>query len=272
MPDLIVRERTVQIEGRRMGYREAGAGWPVVLLHAFPLSSRIWDPQLERTPEGWRFIAADLRGFGASAMGESTPITVDDYARDIGALMDALELDSAVICGLSLGGYVALAMYRQVAARFAGLVLADTRPQADTPQAREGRMKMRECLSVEGPAGVADQMLPALLSEDTRARKPELAAMVHGMIAGASAAAIDAAIGAIATRPDSTPGLDAISCATLVLVGALDAITPPADAGAMQRAISRASLVIVPEAGHLSNVERPDVFSQALSDFLLARL
>ena len=244
-----------------MSWLEAGAGWPVVLLHAFPLNAEMWRPQLERVPDGWRFIAPDLRGVPS----------MEQYAAEIGGFMDSLGLDDAVIAGLSMGGYIAFELYRQAPARFTGLVLADTRPQADTPAGREGRKALRERLARDGTRAVADQMLPKLLSARAHTDDAALVARVRAMIEDASPAGVDAAIEALMNRPDSTPDLPRIACATLVVVGELDEITPVADAEAMERALPRSTLTVVPAAGHLSNLEQPDVFSRLLSDFLLAR-
>jgi pimeloyl-ACP methyl ester carboxylesterase len=274
----MIKERQMQTGRGHMSWLEAGAGWPVILLHAFPLRAEMWRAQLEHVPPDWRFIAPDFRGFGGSRAvtlppeGGSDGASVDDYAADIGDLMDCLELDDAVIAGLSMGGYVAFAMYRQAPARFNGLILADTRPQADTPAGREARTRMREQLARGGTAAVADEMLPKLLSPQAPIENAELVRRVRGMIEGADVAGVDAAIGALMSRPDSTPDLTRISCATLVLVGEHDGITPAADAEAMQRAIPRSTMTVVPGAGHLSNLERPDTFTRVLADFLLARL
>lgn len=248
----------------RTAWLEAGAGWPVILLHAFPLRAEMWRPQLEAVSEGWRFIAPQLHGVGA--------ISMDDYADDVLALMDSLEVENAVIGGLSMGGYVAFAMFRRDPSRFTGMFLADTRSQADTPQARDGRVRMREVLAKDGPRGVADQMLPKLLTEATRRDRPEVAGHVRAMIESTPGAAIDAAIGALMARPDSTPDLSRISCATLVVVGALDEITPASEAELMQRAIPRSTLSVIPGAGHLSNLEQPEAFSRTLEDFLRGHL
>lgn len=270
----MVRERQMKTGRGPMAWLEAGAGWPVVLLHAFPLDADMWRPQLERVPDGWRFIAPDLRGFRGTPLDlpEGGRAGIDDYAADVGDLMDCLELDDAVIAGLSMGGYIAFAMYRQAPARFNGLVLGDTRPQADTSAGREARAGMRERLAREGPRGVADQMLPKLLSAGAPADQPALVARVRDIIERADPAGLDAAIVAMMNRPDSTPDLPRMACATLVIVGELDEITPVADARAMQAALPRSTLTVIGGAGHLSNLERPDQFSRALADFLLARL
>jgi pimeloyl-ACP methyl ester carboxylesterase len=268
-----IRERSMETARGRMAWLEAGAGWPVVLLHGFPLTADMWRPQLEAVPDGWRFIAPDFRGFGRflppSGGGD---LTMDDYAADVFALMDSLELDDAVIGGLSMGGYVTFAMHRLGPARFTGMILADTRPQADTPQGRDGRVKLRAVLGDEGPRGVAAQMLPKLLGEEARQEGADALRETRRMIEQSAPAAIDAAIGALMGRPDSTPGLPAIACPTLVLVGEHDEITPVADAEAMQRLIPRAALCVIPGAGHLSSLEQPAVFSRGLADFLVARL
>lgn len=272
-----IAARQMQTARGTMAWLEAGAGWPLLLLHAFPLDAEMWRPQLERVPEGWRFVAPDLRGFGRrTAMPPPRAASIrggghliDEYAADVGALMDGLELDAAVIAGLSMGGYVALAFYRQAPSRFARLVLADTRSQSDTAEGRAGRVALRARLAAGGAAAVADAMLPKLLSD---AADPTVIAHVRSLIESADPAAIDAAIVAMMERPDSTPLLPRISCATLVLAGERDVVTPAADAEAMQRAIPRAVLTVLPNAGHLSNLEQPGHFSRALADFLLAQL
>lgn len=263
----MVTERAMETERGAMAWLESGAGWPVILLHAFPLHAGIWRPQLDAVPQGWRFIAPDLRGFGRFLPPAET--SMDDYAADVFSLMDALKLEDAVIGGLSMGGYVALAMHRQAPGRFTGLVLADTRPQADTPQAHEMRQQLRELLKTGGPRALAEQSLPKLFSA---AAPKDVVDRTRAMIESAPPAAIDAALVAMINRPDSTPGLAAINCGTLVVVGERDEITPAADAEAMQRAIPRSTLCVIPGAAHLSSLEQPELFSRALGDFLLARL
>ena len=269
-----IKKRSIETSGRRIAWLESGAGWPVILLHAFPMNADMWRPQLAAVPDGWRFIAPDLRGFGQTPFSNEADgrLALDDYASDMGCLMDALELDSAIIGGLSMGGYVTFAMFRQAPPRFSGMILADTRPQADTQQAREGRVRLREVLAQEGPTGVAEQMLPKLLSERTRRERPALVDHTRRIAVSNQSRAIDAAIVAMMDREDSTRDLARISCATLVIAGADDSVTPVADAESMHLAIPRSILTIIPDAAHLSNVEQPEAFSKALSDFLVAHL
>jgi 3-oxoadipate enol-lactonase len=269
----MIREAHVTIGDRTTRYLEAGAGWPVVLIHAFPLNADMWRPQLERVPQGWRFIAPDLRGFGpAGPQAAPETATVDDYGRDVGVVLDRLGIDCATIGGLSMGGYVTFAMLRQSPERFTGLILADTKSAADTPEGRAGRTRMIELVRASGPSAVADQMLPKLLSAATRRTRPEVEARVRQMIESTSTPAIVAALEALSNRPDSTPDLAGVRRPALIVVGAEDALTPVADAEAMDRGIARSTLVKLPDAGHLSNLESPDQFSKALGDFLASSL
>jgi len=272
MIDDMVRESRATINGGTVRYLDAGSGWPVVLIHAFPLDADMWRPQLERVPEGWRFIAPDLRGFGPHAVPAAASITLDDMAADISALLDELAIDPAVIGGLSMGGYITFALFRRAPERFSGMILADTRAQADTPEGLEGRRQMIATARARGPAAVADSMLPKLLGKTSFDRRPDLPQRVRAMIERSRTDGIVAAIEAMMARPDSTPDLSRISCPTLVVVGEEDMVTPVTDAVALQNQIGRSRLVILPQAGHLSNLEVPDGFALALADFLASNL
>jgi pimeloyl-ACP methyl ester carboxylesterase len=257
---------------REVRYLESGAGHPCVLVHAFPLSADMWRPQLEEPPQGWRLIAPDLRGF----RGPSSPpvvasigfLAMDDYARDVFALLDALEIPGAVICGLSMGGYVAFAMWRLARLRIRGLVLADTRAGADSADARGRRREMLSLLAGRGTAGVADVMLPGLLGRSSHRSRPGVVAGVRGLIAANAPAAIAAAIGALMNRPDSTPHLPEIDVPVRLIVGEEDTLTPPDLAEEMRRLLPAADLTTIREAGHLSNFEAPGPFNAALAEYL----
>jgi len=263
-----VTRRTIETVRGPMSWLEAGAGWPLVLLHAFPLTAEMWRPQLESAPVDWRFIAPEL----GSAVPAAGARTIDDYANDVAALLDALLIDDAVIGGLSMGGYVTFALFRKAPLLFSGMILADTRAQADTEEGRVGRMRMRELLGRDGAKAIADQMIPKLLSERARREQPDVAGRVRAIIETSPPRAMDAALDAMMRRPDSTADLPQISCATLIVVGEDDGLAPVTDADAMHRAIERSVLVTLPRAGHLSNLEQPEAFSRALADFLMAHL
>jgi pimeloyl-ACP methyl ester carboxylesterase len=239
----------------------------LVLIHAFPLNARMWEGQLALADGGWRVIAPQLRGVDGAA-GDPPTASMDDYAADIVDLLDGLHIQTAVIGGLSLGGYVVFAMLRHAARYVQGLILADTRPQADTPEGVEGRKRLLQLVQEKGPSAVADEMLPKVLGETTRTTRPDVVARVRSLVLANSADAIAGAIRALMTRPDSTPLLSSIHCPTLILVGEEDAVTPPAVADEMHRSIHGSELTVIPGAGHLSNVEQPELFNSALARFL----
>lgn len=266
----MVCDAEFKIGQRRIRYLHAGAGWPVVLLHAFPLSAEMWRPQLDHVPDGCQFISPDLGGFGGSSPLPAS--TMDAFVDDVVALLDHLEIDRATIGGVSMGGYIAFALFRKVPERVTALVLANTRPQADTPEGREGRLKMRQLVAQSGVSAVADQMLPKLLGETSRRERPDLTARVRALIEANTADGVRAAIDAMMTRADSTDLLQRIGRPTLIIAGAEDTLIPRAAADAMHTGIARSRLVVLEGAGHLSNVETPEAFSDALADFLSSNL
>jgi pimeloyl-ACP methyl ester carboxylesterase len=253
--------------------RGAGGGLlgTLVLIHGFPLSARMWEEQLVLAAQGWRVVAPQLRGFD-NTPSSSVASSVDDYAGDLVDLLDGLHIDQAVIGGLSMGGYVTFALFRHAARYFRGMVLADTRAQADAPQAIEGRQRMLQAVNERGPVAAADEMLPKLVCDATRAERPGVVEALRAMIVGNRRETVAGAIAALMSRPDSTPLLPAIHCPTLILVGDQDAITPPALSEEMQRGIPGAELVVIPGAGHMSNMEQPAAFNAALARFLERRV
>ncbi len=256
------------VNGRQRRYLEAGAGRPVVLIHAFPFSADMWRAQLNRVPDGWRFIALDLPGFGGSSIAGEQPPSMDDYAADVLDLMDALAIERAVIGGLSMGGYITFALFRKASARFSGMILADTRPQADTPEGLKGRRALLELARTSGVRAVADDLIPKLVGETSRRERPHVVDEVRRLIEASSVDGVTGAIHALMTRQDSTPDLARICCPTLVIVGREDPVTPVQDAERMHEAISDSRIVVLPRAGHLSNLETAEEFSGALGDFL----
>lgn len=255
---------------RRLAYLRAGAadGSVLVWLHAFPLTAEMFHPQLDSPPGGWRLLAPDLPGLGHSDDHELPGVALDDYAHAVVGLLDRLAIERAVVGGVSLGGYVALALARLAPRRLGGLILADTKAPADTETAREGRTRMLEILSEQGPGGVADDMLDKLLGETSRRDRPGLVSDVRSFIVTNNPEGIRRAILRLRDRPDAVPGLARIAVPTLVLVGSEDAITPTSEAEALAAGIPNASFEIVPAAGHLANLEHPAAFNTAVGRFL----
>ena len=266
----MARIRTAEVNGRRTRWLEAGgadARRALVWLHAFPLSAEMWRPQLAAPPAGWRVIAPDLSGCGGSE-DHDRRAHIDDFAADLDGLAELLALDRFVLGGLSMGGYAAFAYLRLRPERVEGLVLCDTRSAADTPQARAGREKMLRLLQDRGVHGVADEMLPRLLGKTSLDQRPELEGRVRGLILSNSSFGLARAIARLRDRPDATPQLAALQMPALVMVGEEDAITPVDDARAMAAAIPGGTLVTVPKAGHLSNMENAEAFNGAVGPWL----
>lgn len=266
--------RVAHLPSRSVRYFEAGSGRTLIFLHAFPLSADQWLPQLHRVPPGWRFIAPDLRGFRGSGPAYEDPgvhgVTMDGYVQDVLELLAHVEADRAVVCGLSMGGYVALALQRRAPQRVSGLLLANTRAGADSPDGRAARDRMIDLVTREGPAAIAREMTPKLLGATAHRDQPELADVVSDMIRMNAGETIAAAVAAMRDRPDSTPSLSSIACPTWIVTGAEDALVPPAGSEAMHHAIAGSHLVVLPRVGHLSNIEAPMAFSEAVGALLAA--
>lgn len=256
----------MEVIDEALAHAEVGRGLPVVLLHAFPLNRSMWDPQIAALFGECRCIAPDLRGFGDSPRGG--PHTMDRYADDVAALLDALQIDRAVIAGLSMGGYVALALWRRHRTRIRALVLADTRASADTAEGAQKRIDLIAVARSQGVGAVIDKQLPGLVGKSTREKQPDLVERIRSIMARSSVEGIVGGLEAMRTRPDSTDLLAGIDVPTLIVVGAEDTVTPLKDARAMHAAIPSSRLEVIPEAGHLSNLERPAAFNTALSDFV----
>ena len=240
-----------------------------VLLHGFPLGANQWEPQMRSIPAGWRLITPDLRGFGGSTELDSlSAMAISDYAGDVVDLLDELAVPRAVIGGLSMGGYVALALLQGAPQIIEGLVLADTRATADSPEGRANRRNMLALVDREGPSGVAREMMPKLLGKTTRELNPSAEAQVRLLIKQQAPVAIRSAIHRMMHRPDSTALLPQVTVPTLVIVGEEDELTPPEDSRRIAEAVPGATLVTIPGAGHLSNLEQPDAFNAALNGFL----
>ncbi len=246
----------------------SGAGTPLVLLHAFPLDGRMWAPQVEALAGTYQVIGPDLRGFGAAKDQAVEEASMDLLADDLLRLLDDRELDRVVLGGLSLGGYVALAFMRRHADRVSGLVLLDTKATADADQAREDRLKMADRALAEGTGFVPEVMLPKLLGETSREHRPEVVEKVAGLIREQSPQAIAGAQRGMAARAATTDLLGSIAVPTLVVTGEEDAVTGPEVGRDLAAGIPGARFLLVEEAGHLSNLEQPEIVNEALLDFL----
>ena len=257
------------INNVQLAYDDHGVGLPVIFLHAFPLNRRMWEGELlALLGEGrYRLVALDWRGFGESEITNGIS-SMELFADDVAGLMDALGIQNAILCGLSMGGYAAFAFLRKYPQRVAGLILADTRPGADTPEAQANRENVAQIAETRGTGAIADLQVPRLLSEYTRRHHPEVEARVRQLIDEATPQGIAAASRGMAQRADSTELLGGITCPTLVIVGEQDALIPPAVTQDYASRIPGAQFAVIPQAGHLSNLEQPEAFLQAIGGFL----
>jgi pimeloyl-ACP methyl ester carboxylesterase len=246
----------------------AGEGRPLVLLHAFPLSSVMWQEQLDGLVGAARVIAPDLRGFGASPMGAGEP-SLDLMADDVAVVLDRYDVDSAVVGGLSMGGYVAMALLRRHPDRIAGLVLADTKAGADPDPAREKRHRIADRLERErSPDALVDEVLPALTGATTSRERPDVPTRVRAMLEEVDPAAAAWAQRAMAARPDSHADLRAAQVPALVVWGDEDELSTRDDSEAMAAALPQGRLAVLEGAGHLSAIETPEAFTGVVADFL----
>lgn len=246
---------------------EAGSGVPLVLLHAFPVSSAMWDEQRDRLADRCRVITPDQRGFGRTPLGPDEP-NLDRCADDVAALLDRLGLDRVVLGGLSMGGYVLLAFLRRHAARVRAVLLADTKAGADPEAGRANRLRIAEDVERDGSGVLVDQVLPNLLGRTTSEQRPEVVSRVRSMVEAAPPASAAWAQRAMAARPASFDVLSATDVPALVVVGDEDTLSPPDDARAMADALPQGRLVVLPGAGHLSSIEVPDAFAEAVAEFV----
>jgi 3-oxoadipate enol-lactonase len=257
----------VKIAGLDLEYDVRGEGRTLLFLHAFPLDLRMWDAQAEAFGATHRVVRFDCRGFGGSPPGDGL-LTMERIADDAAALLDHLDLSKAVVVGCSMGGYAAFAMARKHPERLRGLVLADTRAEPDSDEARRNRALLAEKVRLEGAQAAADAFLPRLLGATTQRERPGVVARLRETILAASPRGICDALAGLAARADSRGTLREIRVPTLVTCGEEDTLTPPADAEALQRAIPGARLELISRAGHLPSLESPEELNAVLRRFL----
>jgi len=261
------------VNGVDLAFVDRGRGRPVVLVHGFPLDHGMWQEQIKTLAPRYRVIAPDLRGFGRSTLGDGPAdggtSGMRQMADDLAALLDHLGVTQPVVlCGLSMGGYVAFQFQRAYPQRLAGLILCDTRAAADAPAAATARLQTAQQALRDGPHFLIDAMLPRLLSPATRQGRPDIVQELERTIEACQPRGIAAASRGMRQRPDVTAWLAQIACPTLLIAGQEDVISPPAEMGGIAAAIPGARFVEIPGAGHMSPLEQPDAVNRALLEFL----
>ncbi len=245
-----------------------GNGIPLLLIHGYPLNNRIWEAQIDDLDEIAHTIAFDLRGHGDSD-GTQGPYSMDMHAADCRDVLDALGVDQpAILCGLSMGGYIAFSFFRNYPERVAGLILAATRAGADTPEGKASRDKAIELAKKDGPGSVAETMLAKMLSPRSYNRRQELVQQVWEIMGSTSLDGIIGDLEGMKDRPSSVPTLGQIDRPTLILHGSDDQLIPSTEAIAMRAAIQGSILRVLLDAGHLLNMEQPELFNRAIRTFI----
>lgn len=248
-------------------YEILGDGPDLVLLHPFPTNHRFWLGVADMLAARYRLIAYDLRGHGDSSAGTG-PATMEKHAADLAHLCEVNEVSRATFAGVSIGGYVLFEFWRRHRERVAALILSDTRATADTEEGRAARLKSAGEVQQNGPAGFLESMVPKLLGEHTRANRPDVVEGARKMMAKMTAAGIAAIQQGMAARPDSVATLATVDVPTLLLVGAEDTLTPPADSEFMRQRIPGSRLEVIPHAGHFAIFEQRNAAGKVMREFL----
>jgi 3-oxoadipate enol-lactonase len=257
-----------QLPAFSMAYEDRGKGIPVLFIHGYPLNRKLWEPQLGELASTARILAPDLRGHGESGPG-SGPHLMDLLAEDCFAFIESIGIKKPfVVCGLSMGGYVTMAMLRHDPKKIAGVILTATRAASDSPEVKANREKAIQTALSSGSAAITETMLPKLLAPMNLADRPDLVKQAQQIMLNISIKTIVNDLIGLKERIDSSSTLLQITQPALVIHGEDDQIVPLEEARAMQKIIPNSRFVIIPQAGHLVNLEQPSLFNAAIRNFL----
>jgi pimeloyl-ACP methyl ester carboxylesterase len=249
-----------------LSYAVIGDGPPVVLLHPFPAHHEFWLPASQALTR-YRLIMPDLRGHGDSDAGDG-PATMAKHADDLSRVLQDADVGRAVFCGVSIGGYILFEFWRKFPGRVAGLVLSDTRPQPDSPEARTNRLRIADDVIEKGTESFVESMLPKLIGKSTFSARPDLVDQAKRMAMKMSPSDIAQVQRGMAARPDSVPTLKTINVPTLVMVGEEDVLTPVTDAELMRQHLPVSTLRVISKAGHFAPWEQPEEVGRLLRQFV----
>ena len=260
---------SLNVNNHIVSYTDEGKyGAPVIIfIHGFPFNMAMWNPQIESLSNYCRVITYDIRGFGNSEVGNEE-FTIELFAKDLISLMDALKIDKTILCGLSMGGYIALNAIENYARRISALILSDTSCKADTSEAKEKRIKAIENIKNTGVEKYADESIKNLFAPESFINRVEEIAAVREMIVKTSVQSLCNGLIALSMRKETSSILKEIKVPVLILVGNEDKITPPAEAIVMNEKIKGSFLKVLEHAGHLSNMENSEEFNNQLKRFV----
>lgn len=258
----------VPVNGFELSYDDIGEGnLPIIFLHGFPFDKTMWRLQLDFLKPTHRVLACDIRGFGKSK-DEESPLSMDLFAEDLILFMDALTIGSAIICGLSMGGFIALNALNKYPDRFEALILCDTQCIADTAEVKEKREQVIEEIKLGGVTKFNEGFIKSVFCKESFSHKKELVKNLHRVVFANSQQVIINGLTALAERSETCSTLDDIKIPTLIICGREDEVTPLAQSEFMQHAIKDSTLQVIDNAGHVSNLEQADIFNKHLTDFL----
>lgn len=261
------RNLTKNISGFTLAYDDMGEGTPIIFLHGFPFNKSMWKPQFDSLKQHFRVIAPDLRSFGNSK-DDSSELSMDLFANDLIALMDDLKLDKVTVCGLSMGGYIALNAIQRYPERFTAIILCDTQCNADNEEGKAKRFKSIEDIKSKGITDFTEGFLKNVFHTETVSSKPEIVASVKNMMLSNSEHAFTNGLKALAERNETCSKLDQIDVPALIICGSDDTLTPVSKAQYLHENIKGSQLSIIQNAGHISNMEQSDDFNKIIIDFL----
>jgi pimeloyl-ACP methyl ester carboxylesterase len=270
-PDVLtksMKERLIQVNGINVSYFDSGKeSQPILFIHGFPFEKSMWLPQMEQLMLNHRVISYDIRGFGKSTTNDQEP-SMSLYADDLIALMDVLKINKAVVCGLSMGGYILLDAVLRYPNRFKAIILADTQCTGDSAEAKEKRKKSIQQINAGGLPEFSTSFVNAIFYKETLTSNRELVKFIADTILATTPSVISGALNALAKREDRCSILDRIDVPTLIICGKEDSVTPVVKSEYMNQKIKGSVLEIIDGAGHLSNLERAEVFNKHVEDFV----
>jgi 3-oxoadipate enol-lactonase len=256
------------INGISMAYDDQGSGPAVVLIHGFPLNRKMWRPQFNALPAaGFRLITPDLRGFGESDAPDG-PYSIDLFADDVAGLLDHLEIERAVIGGMSMGGYILCNLLERYPERLNGACFITTRPNADDEEGKARRLQLAQEVLKIGPQVIADSFEQILFAEESIVQRPKLVAEVYGWMTGTVSRGLAGGLLAMRERKDYTPLLGSFTLPALAIGAEEDKAAPPEKAREIAAGVPGCRLCIIPHAGHMANLENPGDFNSCLLEFL----
>jgi len=263
-----VRQRTVTINNFQLAYSDVGEGEiPILCLHGFPFDKSTWELQQEYFQSSQRIIACDIRGFGHST-DETTLLSIEIFTDDLQAFMDKLNIKKAILCGLSMGGFIALNAVRRFPERFEALILCDTMCIADTAEVKSNRFQTIDNITLNGPVDFNEAFIKSVFHPESLTEKLDVVGDLRSIVYRNSINILSQGLVALAGRTETCSMLNEINMPTLIICGRADEVTPLFQSEFMQKRISGAVLKVIEDAGHVSNLEQPAIFNQHLADFL----